>query len=75
MPSVNERFLHMYIICLLTENLHFVCLFDLILYVIRTNSQLCRDGSFRVEPVLSLGLMCLAQGHNALTPVMHYLLP
>ena len=31
----------------------FVCLFDLILYVPSTISQLCRDGSSWVEPVLS----------------------
>ena len=31
----------------------FVCLFDLILYVPSTIFQLCRDGSFWVEPVLS----------------------
>ena len=40
----------------------FVCLFDLIHYIQSTNFQLCRDGSSWVEPVLKLGLMCLAQG-------------
>ena len=32
----------------------FACLFDLILYVPSTILQLCRDGSSRVKPVLSL---------------------
>ena len=43
-------------------------LFYLILYVPSTIFQLCRDGSAWVEPV-KLGLMCLAQGHNAATLV------
>ena len=34
-------------------NNHFVCLFDLILYVPSTIFQLYRDGSSWVEPVLS----------------------
>ena len=34
----------------------------MILYVPSTIFQLYRDGSSWVEPVLSLGLMCLAQG-------------
>ena len=48
-----------------------VCLFDLILHVPSTIFQLKQDGSSWFEPVLSkLGLMCLAQGHNTVTPVM-----
>ena len=39
-------------------------LFDLILYVPVNNLQLRLDGSSWVE-----GLMCLSQGHNAVTPV------
>ena len=32
--------------------------------------QICRDGSSCVEPVLSKDkCVCLAQGHNAVTPV------
>ena len=39
-------------------------------YVPSTIFQLCRDGSSWVEPVLlKLGLMCLVQWHNAVTPV------
>ena len=41
---------------------------DLILYVQSAIFQLYRDGSFWVEPVLSLDNV-LAQGHNAVTPV------
>ena len=41
--------------------------FELILYVPSTIFQVCRDGSSRVEPILSL--MCLAQGHNAGMPI------
>ena len=44
------------------------CLFDLILYVTSTIFQLYRDRSFWVERVLR-GLMFLAQGHSAVTPV------
>ena len=41
----------------------FVCLIDLILYAPSTVSQLYRDGSSWVEPVLSSDkFMCLAQG-------------
>ena len=43
-----------------------VVLFDLILYVPSTIFQLYRDGSSWVP---KLGLMCHAQGHNAVTPV------
>ena len=42
----------------------FVCLFDLILYVPSIIFQLCKDGSST-----KVGLMCLAQGHNAATLV------
>ena len=42
----------------------FVCLFDMILYFPSSIIQLCRGGSSWVEPILSLGLMCFAQGHN-----------
>ena len=41
-----------------------ICLFDLILYVPSTIFQLNRNGSSWVKPV-----MCLAQGHNAVTLV------
>ena len=41
-------------------------LFDSIRYVPSTIFQLCSEWSSRVEPVL--GLMCLAQWHNAVTP-------
>ena len=47
-------------------------LFNLILCVLSTIFQLCRDGFSLVEPVListKPGLMCLAQGHIAVTPV------
>ena len=43
-------------------------LFEFDSYVPSTIFQLCRDGSSWVEPVLSYDLMCLAQGHNAVTP-------
>ena len=43
--------------------------FDLILYVPLTIFQLCLDESSWVETSTKLGLMCLAQGHNAVTPV------
>ena len=46
----------------------FVCLF-LILYVPSTIFRLCRDWSSWVETSTKLGLMCLAQGHNEVTPV------
>ena len=36
----------------LFTGIQFVCLFDLILYVISTIFQLCKDGSSWVEPVL-----------------------
>ena len=36
-----------------TMQMHFVCLFDLILYVPSTIFQIYRDGSSWVEPVLS----------------------
>ena len=45
------------------------CLFDLILYVPSTIFQLNRDGSSWVEISTKPGLMFLAQGHNAVTPV------
>ena len=47
-------------------------LFDLFLYVPSTIFQLCRDESSLVEPELSIGLMRLAQRHNAVTPVRLY---
>ena len=45
------------------------CLFVLILYVPSTIFQLNRDGSTRVEPVLSLDKCVLLKDHNAVTPV------
>ena len=54
-----------------TEPLHslsdvvFVCL---ILYVPSTIFQLLRDGSSWVWTSTKLGIMCLAQGHNTVTP-------
>ena len=45
------------------------CLFDLILYVSSTISQLNRDESSWVEPVLSLDKCVLLKDHNAVTPV------
>ena len=50
-------------------NNHFVCLFDLILYVPSTIFQLYRDGSFWVEQVLSYDKCDLLKDHNAVTPV------
>ena len=50
-------------------NNHFVCLFDLILYVPSTIFQLYRDGSFWVEQVLSYDKCVLLKDHNAVTPV------
>ena len=47
----------------------YFCLFDFTLYIPVKNFALCHDRSSRVEPVLSKGLMCLAQGHNIVTPV------
>ena len=44
-------------------------LFDLILYVPSTIFQLNRDGSSRVEPVLSYDKCVLLKDHNAVTPV------
>ena len=44
---------HVGLHCLQKYPFTFVCLFDLILYVPSTISQLCRDGSSWVEPVLS----------------------
>ena len=40
-------------VCNGNQQMTFVCLFDLILYVPSTIFQLNRDGSFWVEPVLS----------------------
>ena len=49
--------------------LFFVCLFDLILYVPSTIFQLYKDESSWVETSNKQGLMCLARGHNAVTPL------
>ena len=47
-----------------------ICLFNMIIYVPSTIFQLCRDKSSWVEPSgTKLGLMCLAQGDNTVTPV------
>ena len=47
----------------------FVCLFDLILYVLSTIFQLNRDGSSWVEPVLSCDKCVLLKDLNAVTPM------
>ena len=53
----------------LTATCVFVCLFDLILYV-PVNNLLVKSGRvFLGWTSTKLGLMCLAQGHNAVTPV------
>ena len=51
------------------------CLFDLILYVPSTIFQLNRDGSSRVEPVLSWDKCVLLKDHNTVTPVRLELAP
>ena len=53
----------------LDANDFFVCLI-VILYVPSTIYQLNRDGSFWVEPVLSLDKCVLLKDHNAVTPEM-----
>ena len=47
----------------------FFCLFYLILYVLSTISQLNRDRSSWVEPVLSQDKCVLLKDHNAVTPM------
>ena len=59
------------IVCQYIENslLFDFVLFDLILYVPSTISQLNRDGSSWVEPVLSLDKCVWLKDHNAVTLV------
>ena len=51
----------------LSIDITFVCLFDLI--PVNNFSVICQKGSSWVEPILSKDKMCLAQGHNTVTPV------
>ena len=47
----------------------FVCLFDMILYVPINNLSVMSGWVFLSLTSAKLGLMCLAQGHNAVMPV------
>ena len=51
------------------QGIMFVCLFDLILYVPVYNLSVTSGRVFLGWTSTKLGLMCLAQGHNAVTPV------
>ena len=66
----NERVFNYWSdVYLYIDKIHFVCLFDLILYVPSTIFQLNRDWSSWVEPVLNLDKCVLLKDHNAVTPV------
>ena len=47
----------------------FVCLFDLILYVPVNNLSVMSGQVFLCSTSTKQGLLCYAQGHNAVTPV------
>ena len=47
----------------------FICLFDLILYVLSTIFQFNKDRFSWAEPVLSYDKCVLLKGHSAVTPV------
>ena len=49
--------------------LHFICLFDLIIYVPVNNLSVISGQVFLGWTSTNQGLMCLAQGHNAVTSV------